>query len=141
MQQPFMMIDHLDPELPDEAFRQMGTTREAYAENRSAKRDAARETIYKTITEGSYHVTISTPGISHNSFLDVRLLGREDGSGINIWPKDVQAVTPHARILSVATAYVRAFFDKYIRRMSVPLLDTSPAMQNVAIQRYGAAEK
>ena len=141
MQQPFMMIDHLDPELPEEVFRQMGTTQESYAANRSAKREAAQKTIYKTIAGGSYHVTISTPGISHNSFLDVRLLGRVDGSGINIWPKDVQEATPHARILSVVTAYVRAFFDNYVRQMPAPLLDTSPAMQDVEIRRYTAAGK
>ena len=108
---------------------------------RSAKREAAQKTIYKTIAGGSYHVTISTPGISHNSFLDVRLLGRVDGSGINIWPKDVQEATPHARILSVVTAYVRAFFDNYVRQMPAPLLDTSPAMQDVEIRRYTAAGK
>jgi Platelet-activating factor acetylhydrolase, isoform II len=141
MRQPFMMIDHLDPELPDEAFIQMGTTREAYAANREAKRDAARGTIYKTIADGSYHLTISTPGISHNSFSDVRLLGREDSSGINIWPKDVQATTPHSRILTVVTAYARAFFDKYVRQVPAPLLEASPAMQDVEIRRYGSAAK
>jgi hypothetical protein len=141
MRQPFMMIDHLDPELPDEVFIQMGTSREAYAANRAARRDAARETIYKTIEGGSYHLTISTPGMSHNSFMDLRLLGRMDSSGINIWPREVQATTPHARILSVVTAYVRAFFDKYVRQIPAPLLEGSPAMQDVEARRYGAASK
>ena len=139
MQQPFMMIDHLDPELPDQVFAQMGTTREAYAANRSAKRDLARETIYQTIAAGSYHMTISTPGISHNSFLDVRLLGREDSSGINIWPRDIQATTPHARILSAVTAYTTAFFDRYVRQIPAPLLETSSPLQDVEVRRYGAA--
>jgi Platelet-activating factor acetylhydrolase, isoform II len=139
MKQPFMMIDHLDPELPDEAFTQMGTTREAYAANRTAKRDQARETIYKTIGGGSYHLTISTPGISHNSFSDVRLLGRQDAPTINLWPKDVQATTPHPRILSTVTAYVRAFFDKYVQNIPAPLLGASP-MPDVEVRRYGAAQ-
>lgn len=141
MRQPFMMIDHLDPEIPDEVFPQIGTTREAYAANRAAKKNQARDTIYKTIRGGSYHVTISTPGISHNSFSDVRLLGRQDAATINLWPKETQATTPHARILSVVTAYARAFFDKYVREVPAPLLDASPAMQDVEILRYGAAEK
>jgi len=136
-----MMIDHLDPELPDQAFAQMGTTREAYAANRASKRDAARETIYRTVAGGSYHITISTPGISHNSFMDVRLLGREDSSGINLWPRDIQATTPHARVLSTVTAYARAFFDKYVRQISAPLLETSPAMQDVEVRRYDAADR
>jgi hypothetical protein len=139
MRQPFMMIDHLDPELPDEVFSQMGTTREAYVANRAAKRKEARETLYETVAGGSYHVTISTPGISHNSFSDVRLLGRADSSSINIWPLEVQATTPHARILSFITEYVRAFFDKYVRQIPSPILEGAPAMQDVEVRRYGAA--
>jgi dienelactone hydrolase len=141
MRQPFMMLDHLDPELPDEIYAQIGTTREAYTSERAAKQDRARETIYKTITAGSYQVTIATPGVSHNSFSDVRLLGRPDAAAINLWPKDVQAKTPHAKILSLVTAYARAFFDKYVRQIPAPLLEGSPAMQDVAIRRYGAAAK
>jgi len=141
MRQPFMMLDHLDPELTDEIYAQIGTTREQYTSERAAKQDRARETIYKTIGGGSYHVTVTTPGISHNSFSDVRLLGRPDAATINIWPKDIQASTPHAKILSVVTAYTRAFFDKYVKQIPAPLLEASPAMQGVEIRRYGAAAR
>ena len=123
LDQPFMMLDHLDGELPDEAFSKMGTTREQYARNRSARQAAAREKLYATVAGGSYHVTITTPGISHNSFLDVRLLGRPDGAAINTWPKDVQAATPHARILRQITNFTRAFFDKRLRDASGTLLE------------------
>jgi len=69
----------------------------------------------------------------------VRLLGREDSSGINIWPRDIQATTPHARILSAVTAYTRAFFDRYVRQIPAPLLETSSPLQDVEVRRYGAA--
>lgn len=136
MQQPFMMIDHLDPELPSEAFSQMGTTREAYAANRAARRQEASEKIYNTIAGGSYHVTISTPGISHNSFSDVRLLGRPDSDGINLWSREVRATTPHAQILATIGAYTRAFFDKHVRKVPVPLLDDGPAPRDVEVRRF-----
>ena len=135
-----MMIDHLIQSFRMR-FQPDGHHSRPYASNRAAKRDAARGDYLQNYRRGSYHLTISTPGISHNSFLDVRLLGRADSSGINIWPKDVQATTPHARILSVVTAYARAFFDKYVRQIPAPLLETAPAMQDVEIRRYGAAAK
>lgn len=136
LEQPFMMLDHLDPELPDEVFAQMGTTRTAYVQQRSERQAEAREKIYGTIAAGSYHVTIFTPGVSHNSFLDVRLLGRPDSSGINIWPKDVQATTPHARILGLINTYTQAFFDRFVRRVPAPLLDLKP-LDGVRVQRFG----
>src|SRR6185369_7819737 len=73
LQQPFMMLDHLDGELPDEVFSQMGTTREAYTQARAARQSEAREKLYETVAGGAYHVTITVPGVSHNSFSDVRL--------------------------------------------------------------------
>jgi hypothetical protein len=135
--QPFMMLDHLDLEPPDEAFVQMGITREAYSQNRSERRRTAREQIFTTIEGGSYHVTLATPGISHNSFLDVRLLGRTDMGNINSWPKDVQEATPHAQILRRITDFTSAFFNKYLRGMPAPLLDDpSETGPEVTVQRY-----
>ena len=136
LEQPFMMLDHLDPELPNEVFAQMGTTREAYVRQRSERQAEARQKIYGTITGGSYHVTIFTPGVSHNSFLDVRLLGRPDSSGINIWPQDVQATTPHARILGLINTYTQAFFDRFVRGIRSPLLDVKP-LDGVRVQQFG----
>jgi hypothetical protein len=141
LEQPFMMLDHLDPELPDEVFAQIGTTRELYAQNRSARQAEAREKLYGTVRGGSYHVTLTTPGISHNSFLDVRLLGRPDSDQMNIWPKDVQAATPHERILRLVTTFALAFFDKHVRGVGpVPLLDSeNPRPADAEIQKFGAA--
>lgn len=86
-----MMVDHLDPDPPKEAFAQMGTTREEYARRRSARQAEAGQKLYRTIDGGSYHEKIKTPGVSHNSFSDIRLLGRPDSAGINTWPADVRA--------------------------------------------------
>ncbi len=142
MDQPFMMLDHLDAELPDDVFRQMGSTREQYVELRSARQAEAREKFYGTVTGGSYHVTIQIPGMSHNSFSDSRMLGRPDAGTINSWPKDVQAATPNARILNRIAELTRAFFDKTLRGMSAPDLDPGRAPVNeVKIERFGVAAK
>lgn len=141
MEQPFMMLDHLDAELPDAVFSQMKTTREEYNRRRSARQAEAREKIYGTIAGGSYHVTIKTPGISHNSFTDVRLLGRPDAAAINSWPKDVQAATPNEQILRQIAAYTRAFFDRHLRgaRGTLPKL-TGGASADIEIRRYGVSK-
>jgi len=141
MEQPFMMIDHLDPELPAEVFTKMGTNREAYAQKRSARQAEAREKLYGTVAGGSYHVTIKTPGISHNSFLDVRQLGRPDAGTINIWPKDVQAATPHLRILNLITTCTRVFFDKTLRGVPGLVTDLARGEAEVEVRVFGAAAK
>lgn len=45
LHQPFMMLDHLDAELPDEAFTQMASTREAYVHERTARQVEARQKL------------------------------------------------------------------------------------------------
>jgi Platelet-activating factor acetylhydrolase, isoform II len=140
MDQPFMMLDHLDAELPDEVFKRMGATREQYAERRSARQTEAREKLYGTVKGGSYHVTIQIPGISHNSFSDSRLLGRLDSGGINSWPEDVRAATPNAHILSEISRLTRAFFDKTLRGMPAPALDSESATtKEIQVERFRAA--
>ena len=139
LQQPFMMLDHLDPELPDEAFAQMGTTREAYAQERAARQAEARQKLYGTVAGGAYHVTITTPGISHNSFSDIRLLGRADPPSINLWPKEVQAATPHAQILRRVGGLTTAFFDTYLR--GSPSALAAVGGDEVRIERFGKATR
>lgn len=141
--QPFMMLDHFDPDPPDEVFLKMGTTREQYVGRRTARQAEAREKLYGTIAGGSYHVTIKTPGVSHNSFPDIRQLGRPDGAGINAWPEDVRAATPHARILAAISTWTRAFFDKTVRGLPKPLVaaleETSGS--EVEVRRYGPTSR
>jgi predicted dienelactone hydrolase len=139
MDQPYMMLDHHDPELPDEAFVAMNTTREAYASRRQGRREDGIARIYKTIKGGSYQVTLVTPGVAHMSFSDLRLLGRRDGT--SGWPDDITAATPHEEILATVRQFTRAFFDKYLKRQPSTLLDQPgdrmPA--SVRIARYGRA--
>ena len=139
MIQPFMMLDHLDPELPDDVYSQIGTTREAYVQKRTARQREADKNLYGTIRGGSYRVTVTTPGISHNSFSDIRLLGRPDSAQMNIWPKNVQAATPHEQILRSITEFTLAFFDKYLRGISSSLLTDAKQAADTRIQRFGAA--
>jgi len=140
LHQPFMMLDHLDAELPDEAFAQMGTTREAYAQERTARQVEARKKLYGNVTEGAYHVTIIIPGISHNSFSDIRLLGRPDPGSINLWPKDVQLATPNAHILQLISSVTRAFFDTYLRGGNSPRI-VSLGRDEVRVERFGKAAR
>ncbi len=130
MKQPFMMLDHFDPDPPDEVFVKMGTTRAAYVGRRTARQAEARSKIYETIEDGSYHVKIKTPGVSHNSFLDARHLGRIDGSGINAWPEEVRLATPNMQILRTISTWTRAFFDSKVRGESGPLQDLMRASAN-----------
>jgi len=52
----------------------------------------------------------------------------------------VGAYLPGAdRLRSIAGAYTRAFFDRYVRQIPAPLLETSSPLQDVEIRRYGAA--
>ena len=62
MNQPYMTLDHLDPDPPDEVFSKMGTTREQYVARRTARQTEAAKKLYGTVAGGSYHVTIATPG-------------------------------------------------------------------------------
>jgi len=118
----------------------MGTTREAYAQQRAAREAEARQKLYGEVAGGAYHVTITTPGISHNSFSDVRLLGRADAPSINVWPNDVQTATPHAQILHLISMLTMAFFDSYLRGGGAPQLEAVGGA-DVRIERFGKAAR
>jgi dienelactone hydrolase len=142
LRQPFLMLDHFDPDPPLDVFIKMGTTREQYVGRRSARQAEAREKLYGTIAGGAYQVTIKTPGVSHNSFADIRQLGRPDGSGINAWPEDVRAATPHAQILQTINVWTRAFFDQSVRKIPKPLAElTRAAGREVEIRTYRPSVK
>ena len=142
MSQPYMTLDHLDPDPPEEVYSKMGTTREEYVARRSARQAEVKEKLYATVAGGSYHVTIRTPGVSHNSFSDIRQLGRPDGPWINGWPADVRAATPNAHILDVICAWTRAFFDKAVRGDPKPLaaLERKTGTE-VEVRHYAAASR
>jgi hypothetical protein len=85
-------------------------------------------------------VTIIIPGISHNSFSDIRLLGRMDPGSINLWPKDVQLATPNAHILQLISSVTRAFFDTYLRGGdSSKIVSFGP--DEVRVERFGKAAR
>jgi dienelactone hydrolase len=130
--QPFMMLDHRDPELPDEAFTAMHTTREAYVARRNA-RIAIGKTMYEAVRGGSYRVTITTPDVDHGSFADVRML---------------QAVGDPVRsahfteILALTREYTVAFFDKYLKGVNGTAVDSAPpANSSVIVQKYSPAKE
>lgn len=142
MRQPFLMLDHLDPELPDEVFAKMGTTREEYTRRRAERQAEAREKLFEAVQGGSYQITIRTPGVSHNSFMDMRQLGRPDSGNLNGWPKSVQAATPHAQILRVAAGFTRAFFDRHLRGFRGTMRELAGVTgEDVEIRRFGGSRE
>jgi hypothetical protein len=130
--QPFMMLDHRDPELPDAAYAAMHITREAYAARRTA-RIAIGKTMYEAVRGGSYQVTITTPDVDHGSFCDVRILQAVG---------DPAKTAHYTEVLAFTRKYTSAFFDKYLRGATGTALDQPPQPNsNLIIQRYGAAKK
>ncbi|HUK32054.1 MAG TPA: hypothetical protein VLV89_13130, partial [Candidatus Acidoferrum sp.] len=132
LNQPFMMLDHRDPELPDAAYAAMHITREAYAARRAA-RIAIGKTMYEAVHGGSYQVTITTPDVDHGSFCDVRILQAVG---------DATKAAHYTEVLAFTRKYTLSFFDKYLRGATGTALD-SPTQPNanVIVQRFGAANR
>ena len=131
MEQPFMMLDHRDPDFSDSMMIAHGIDPVAYRKRRSDRQAEARSKIYETIKGGSYEVTITTPGVSHGSFTDLFFLRSAAVS------KDTSA---DLRVLNLVRVYVRAFFDKYLNQKSTTLLEPSNAQNaDVVVQAFGAA--
>jgi dienelactone hydrolase len=77
-----------------------------------------RKEFCESVKGGSYEVTLSTPGIVHESFSDILLLqsGRSE-----------EIVKNHRKAMEITRDYTRAFFDRHVRGLLAPLLDKNPA--------------
>jgi dienelactone hydrolase len=76
-----------------------------------------RKEFCQSVKGASYEVTISTPGIVHESFSDMPFL--ESG-------QDEKTRKDRQRAIVITRMYTRAFFDRHLRGLPAPLLDTHP---------------
>jgi hypothetical protein len=76
-----------------------------------------RKEFCQNVKGASYEVTISTPGIVHESFSDMPFL--ESG-------QDEKTRKDRQRAIVITRMYTRAFFDRHLRGLPAPLLDTHP---------------
>jgi predicted dienelactone hydrolase len=111
LRHPVMVLDHRDPELPDQAFAAMHTTRAAYEHHRSEQQKMGK-TMYASARHGAYHVTITTEGVNHGSFTDLRLLQA----------KSPEQSAQAEGAMALIRLYTRAFFDRVLRQASAPVL-------------------
>jgi hypothetical protein len=82
-----------------------------------AELSAARKEFCKSVTAGSYEVTLNLPGIVHESFSDMPLL--ESG-------QTEATRRSHKRAMEITRSYTRAFFDRHLLGRPTPLLDDVP---------------
>jgi pimeloyl-ACP methyl ester carboxylesterase len=73
-----------------------------------------RKEFCESVRGGSYEVTLSTPGIAHESFSDILLLQRGQTE---------DAVKNHRKAMEITRGYTRAFFDRHVRDLPALLLD------------------
>lgn len=78
---------------------------------------AARQEFCKSVSAGSYELTLNVPGIVHESFSDVPLL--ESG-------QTEEAHRNRKRAMEITRSYTRAFFDRHLLGRPAPLLDDVP---------------
>jgi predicted dienelactone hydrolase len=98
--------------------------------------DKNQEEALAKMPGGSYRVAVETPGFTHRSFMDLRLLGHSD---------DPTEVVQHLKNLEIVRSYTRAFFDKYLMEQKDTLLDDNVATvgfgSEVTVDRFGPASK
>jgi dienelactone hydrolase len=82
-----------------------------------AELQAARKEFCESVVAGSLEVTLSTPGIVHESFSDIPLLERRHADASRRGQK---------RAIEITRSITRAFFDRHLRGRLAPLLDDFP---------------
>lgn len=133
MDQAFMLIERTPPKgpPPEQALAAMNMTLER-AESLLARFNAYHDLILRSTGKGSYCVLIKREGTSHDDFTDLPILGARDSAGEET----------RARVLAMVRSYTLAFFDKHVRGMSAPLLDSNNEKSEFveAIQKFAPAK-
>ena len=129
--QPFLLFMRPRPAglPPDEELARMGLTRETAAAL-IRQLDAEQDATMEKTGRGSYRVSLSMPGVSHDSFSDLAMFGAESHPA-----KRQEAV----RNLQTIRAYTRAFFDESLRGARQTVLDRDAA-PGVKVERFPRAE-
>ena len=110
---------------PDEELSRMGHTR-ASAEALVRKIDADQDAAMESAGIGSYRVTLSMPGVSHDSFSDLAVL---QATG-----DDARRTAEHN--LSIVRTYTRAFFDRSLLGSSTTVLDAARADGTIKVEAF-----
>jgi pimeloyl-ACP methyl ester carboxylesterase len=78
---------------------------------------SVRKEFCESVKGVSYEVTLSTPGIVHESLSDMPFLesGQDDATRKN-----------RQRAIEITRLYTRVFFDRHLRALPAPLLDNAP---------------
>ena len=132
LEQPFMLMvkaQRATPRATDEQLAAWGLSRSQY-EALMTKDTERKEASYRKIRAPAYRVIIQ--GAEHTTFSDAPLLeGEYRGKGIE--PK---------RSLRIISAYMLAFFNKFLRNEDSSLLDgPSTSYPEVSLERYGPTVK
>jgi hypothetical protein len=125
MDQAFMFIErppNREP-LTDADLAELKVTRDRATE--ILKRlNASRDRVLGSTGTGSYRVLLQRKMTTHIDFSDLPLLAA----------KDQEELQRRLDVIGVVRSYTRAFFDKYVRTMKEPLLDSgvpNPLIESV----------
>lgn len=126
--QPFMWMEvHHEPPT-DAQLAPYGTTRKEWDKNHQVQL-ATDEKQLRECPGGSYHVLITTDGISHASFTDQPFIAAETE----------QQNTQAAAALGIIEAYTVAFFDRELKHKKNTVLDDKDASSSrVTVERHGS---
>ena len=133
LEQPFMLMVKAQAAIPratDEQLATWGLSRSQY-EALMTKDAEQKKASYQKIKAPAYRVIIQ--GAQHTTFSDAPVLEGEDKGAKEIEPR---------RALRIISAYMLAFFNKFLKNEDSSLLDDlSTAYPEVTFERYGPAAK
>lgn len=121
----FAMLDWFDPGLEPGDLAAMHTTLARYAGTRLMAQGAALD-AYRTVSGGSYHLTLLLPGMQHTYFSDLPwITGNSDATRLE-----------QLKYLIAIRASVVAFFDWSLRGRRTFLKNCGASPQGVLVQCY-----
>lgn len=111
----------------DEDLTKMKLTRQYYDSLRNVYQNKQDETLSK-MSGGSYRISIETKGFVHRSFIDTKLFENSNDTAI---------LFRNLKYIKMIRAYTLAFFDKYLKGMNAPLLDSAATINpDVTIDKF-----
>lgn len=118
----FAMIHAVIPDPTDAQLKSMGWTWEEMLIEKARQRCVGIR-LFESVRPGSLEVTLNPSGMGHGSFTDLPLLG-------NGPPGD------HRRAMELIRVFSRAFFDRALKRLDEPRLESLAADGDVELTPY-----
>ena len=133
MDQAFMFIERPPSREPltDADLAELKVTRDR-ATGILKRLNASRDRVLRNTGTGSYRVLLQRKMTTHIDFSDLPLLAA----------KNQEEIQRCLDVMRVVRRYSRAFFDKYVRTIKEPLLDSgvpNPLIESV--QRFGPSKR